>query len=108
SQHDGQVFFAYSLLITTGIVTVVWIVTTFLTKPTDESTLIAFYRRTRPSLAGWEPIAKLAPEVRPSGGAGVRLVEWILGCALIYFSLFGVGAVIFGNYTRGIIFIAIA
>jgi Na+/proline symporter len=108
SQHDGQVFFAYSLLITTGIVTVVWIVTTFLTKPTDESTLIAFYRRTRPSLAGWEPIAKLAPEVRPSGGAGVRLVEWILGCALIYFSLFGVGAVIFGNYTRGIIFIAVA
>ena len=108
SQHDGQVFFAYSLLITTAIVTLVWVVVTFVTKPTDEKTLVAFYRRTRPSRSGWEPIARLAPEVEPSGGAGIRLTEWILGCALIYFSLFGVGALVFGYYLRGIVFVTIA
>jgi SSS family transporter len=108
SQHDGQVFFAYSLLITTAVVTIVWVTVTFLTKPTDEKTLVAFYRRTRPSRAGWEPIARLVPEVRPSGGAGIRLTEWILGCALIYFSLFGVGALVFGHYLRGVVFVAIS
>jgi solute:Na+ symporter, SSS family len=108
SQHDGQVFFAYSLLITTAVVTVVWLAVTFLTKPTDEGTLVAFYRRTRPSRAGWEPIARLAPEVKPSGGAGIRLTEWVLGCALIYFALFGVGSLVFGQYLRGIVLVALS
>ncbi|MEP7270101.1 MAG: sodium:solute symporter family protein [Acidobacteriota bacterium] len=108
SPHDAQVFFAYSLLITTAVVTVVWLAVTFLTKPTEESTLIAFYRRTRPSLKGWGPIARLAPDVHPSGGAGVRFAEWILGCALIYFALFGVGAIVFGSYLRGTVLIALA
>jgi len=33
--RDGQVFFAYSLLITTAVVTAVWLVVTWLTPPTD-------------------------------------------------------------------------
>ncbi len=108
SPRDGQVFFAYSLLITTAAVTVVWLAVTFLTKPTDQATLIAFYRRTRPSRRGWTAIALLAPDVKPSGGAGVRVVEWVLGCTMIYFSLFGVGAIVFGQYLRGAVFIAVA
>ena len=108
SQHDAQLFFAYSLLITTAVVTVVWLAVTFLTKPTDNATLVSFYRRTRPSRKGWEPIARLAPDVKVNAGAGVRLAQWALGCAMIYFSLFGVGAIVFGQYLRGVIFIVIA
>ena len=108
NQHDAQLFFAYSLLITTAVVTLVWLAVTFFTKPTDDATLVAFYRRTRPSLKGWEPIARLAPDVKANDGAGVRLVQWVLGCAMIYFSLFGVGAIIFGQYLRGVIFIVIS
>lgn len=106
--HDGQVFFAYSLMITTAIVTVVWLVVTFLTKPTEEATLISFYRRTRPTETGWKPIARLAPEVKTTEGNGVRLVQWLLGCAFIYFSLFGVGRIVFGQYLQGVIFLIIA
>ena len=103
SQHDRQVFFAYSLLITTAIVTVVWLAVTYLTKPVDEETLVDFYCRARPGRAGWGPIARLAPEVRPTEGGGVRLIQWALGCAFIYFSLFGVGSLVFGQYLRGIL-----
>ncbi|HXG65663.1 MAG TPA: hypothetical protein VNO70_11190, partial [Blastocatellia bacterium] len=92
-----------SLLITTAIVTVVWLAVTYLTKPVDEETLVDFYCRTRPGRAGWGPIARLAPEVRPTEGGGVRLIQWALGCAFIYFSLFGVGSLVFGQYLRGIL-----
>jgi solute:Na+ symporter, SSS family len=106
--RDGQIFFAYSLVITTAIVTVIWLAVTYLTKPTEEATLLAFYRRTRPTATGWQPIARLAPEVKPTEGNGVRLVQWVLGCAFIYFSLFGVGRIVFGQYLQGVIFLAIA
>ncbi|MBX3280066.1 MAG: Na+:solute symporter [Acidobacteria bacterium] len=108
SQHDAQVFFAYSLLITTAVVTAVWLAVTYMTSPTNEQTLVAFYRRTRPGSAGWGPIARLAPEVGPGEGAGVRLAQWAMGCALIYFSLFGVGSVIFGQWGRGALFLAVS
>jgi solute:Na+ symporter, SSS family len=106
--HDAQVFFAYSLVITTAIVTVIWLLVTFITKPTENATLLAFYRRTRPSAAGWQPIASQAPEIQSTGSNGVRLRQWLLGCALIYFSLFGVGRIIFGQYLQGVIFLVIA
>jgi SSS family solute:Na+ symporter len=108
SPHDAQVFFAYSLLITTALVTVVWLTVTSLTPPTDEATLVAFYRRTRPSRAGWAAIAKHAPEVEPDRGAGVKLAQWALGCALVYLSLFGVGSLVFGNYWRGAVLLALS
>jgi solute:Na+ symporter, SSS family len=108
SSHDKQLFFAYSLLITTAIVTVIWLAVTFLTKPTDNATLVAFYRRTRPTPNGWQPIAKQVPEVKATEGNSVRLRQWLLGCGFIYFSLFGVGRVVFGQYLQGAIFLLIA
>ena len=48
------------MLITVAITTVVWLATTYLTKPESTETLLRFYRKTHPSLAGWRPIAKLA------------------------------------------------
>lgn len=108
SQHDGQVFFAWSLLITTAVVTAVWLAVTFMTAPTDETTLVAFYRRTRPGSAGWGPIARLAPEVKSGTNAGVQLWQWVMGCALVYFSLFGVGSIVFGQWARGLMFLAVS
>ncbi len=46
------------MIITVAITTVVWLAATFLTKPEPEGTLAAFYARTRPSVAGWGPIAR--------------------------------------------------
>jgi hypothetical protein len=90
------VFFAYSLLITTAVVTGVWLLVTSLTPPTDTATLVAFYRRTRPGLAGWRPIAALAPDAVPDARPGVALWQWALGVAAVYFTLFGVGQILFG------------
>jgi len=88
---DKPVDFAYVMIVTVGITTVVWLSTTFLTKPEPDDVLVAFYRRTHPSFFGWQPIARLAPDVNPSRDGLSNLLDWISGCVLIYGVLFGVG-----------------
>jgi Na+/proline symporter len=106
SSRDAQVFFAYSILITTAVVTIVWLTVTFLTRPTDEATLVAFYRHTRPSRSGWGRIAALAPDVQPDAAGWVALRQWALGCVMVYLSLFGVGELLLGSAARGAMFMA--
>jgi SSS family solute:Na+ symporter len=103
---DKPVDFAWIMIITVTITTIVWLAVTFLTKPESKETLIAFYRRTHPSEAGWRPIAKLAPDVRPSGGGLSNLIDWICGCALIYGVLFGTGKLLLKDFTSGSILLA--
>jgi len=88
---DDQREFAWIMIITVSITTVVWLAVTFATPPEPRETLVAFYRRTRPSLSGWREIAKQAPEVQPSRDGLANLKDWIAGCILIYGVLFGTG-----------------
>ena len=97
---------AMIMLITVGITTVVWLAVTFLTQPETDATLIAFYRRTAPSLSGWRRIAALAPEVRPRRDGMANLLDWICGCIMIYGVLFGVGKLLLGEPGLGIALIA--
>src|SRR6266478_6661960 len=103
---DKPVDFAWIMIITVTVTTIVWLATTFLTKPESQETLIAFYRRTHPSEAGWRPIAKLAPDVRASADGLSNLVDWICGCALIYGILFGSGKLLLKDYTTGSLLLA--
>jgi len=99
--------FAWIIIITVSITTVVWLAVTFLTRPESPATLTAFYRRTRPSLAGWRPIAALAPDVQPARDGWRNFLDWICGAALIYCWLFGIGKVILGETGLGALLIVI-
>jgi Na+/proline symporter len=99
---DKPVDFAHIMLITVGITTVAWLATTFLTKPEPQDLLVSFYRRTRPSLSGWRPIARLAPDVKPNQDGLSNLLDWISGCVLIYGVLFGVGKLLLGETGLGL------
>ena len=98
--------FAWIMIVTVSITTVVWLVVTFLTEPESKDTLVAFYRRTHPSAAGWRPIAALAPEVHPSTGGLFNLLDWICGCVLIYGILFGTGKLILEDFVSGSLLMA--
>ena len=52
--------FAYLMLITVGITTVVWLLVTMLTPAEPQEKLVEFYRRVRPAGPGWSPIAAVA------------------------------------------------
>jgi len=99
---DNPAGFAWVMIITVGITTIVWLATTFLTPPEPQDVLIAFYHRTRPSAAGWGPIARLKPDVRPSRDGLSNLLDWIAGCVLIYGVLFGVGKLLLHETTIGL------
>ena len=93
--------FAYTVLITTGITTVVWLTVTFMTKPEPDAILISFYKKVRPSAAFWKPIAAKVPEIIPVKDGMYNLMDWFAGCVMIYSSLFGIGKIIFGEYILG-------
>src|SRR5262249_19157596 len=93
--------FAYLMLVTVGITTVAWLAVTFLTSPEPHETLIRFYRRVQPEGPGWTDIAAQvdSDEIRETTGLATQFVNWGLGCVLIYASLFGIGRVIFQEWT---------
>ena len=99
--------FAWIMIITVAITTVVWLATTFLTKPESRETLTAFYRRTRPSRTGWAPIAALAPEVKVATSGLSNLLDWIAGCVLIYGVLFGVGKLLLHETGTGLVLLGL-
>ena len=99
---DDPVTFAKTSLITAGITTVAWIVATFLTPPESEAKLLAFYRRVRPTVHGWKKIAALAPEIPQVRDMKNNAFDWVMGCVLVYATLFGLGNIIFGDWLPGL------
>ena len=96
------------LLVGVALTTAAWIVVTFLTRPTDESKLRSFYKKTRPGGPGWtavidraaaagEPIATGESEWDVPAG----LLAMLTGCFAVYSALFAVGHWIYGNYLLG-------
>src|SRR5437867_1154627 len=104
--NDKPIDFAHIMLITVAVTTVVWLAVTFLTKPEPQEKLVAFYRRTRPSRAGWAPIAALAPDVKVAGGGLSNLLDWIAGLVLVYGVLFGVGKLLLHETLPGLVLLA--
>lgn len=102
--------FAYLMLVTVGITTVVWIAVTMFTQPEPKEKLIAFYRRVRPEGPGWNGIAAEASlsSEHAQGQLSLHFANWILGCALIYGSLFGIGKLIFKEWAAGLLFLLVA
>ena len=105
---DLPLDFARIVLVTVAVTTVVWLVVTFATRPETDATLVAFYRRTRPSRVGWGPVAARAPDVRPSADGLANLLDWIAGCVLVYGALFGVGKLLLHDPLPGILMLGLS
>ncbi|MGD0694471.1 MAG: sodium:solute symporter family protein [Terriglobia bacterium] len=100
--------FAKNLVLTVALTTAVWLVATFVTKPEPEPKLLSFYRRVRPGVAGWKHIALLAPEIAPTRDGWYNLMDWALGCLMVYMTLFGIGKLLLGSPSTGVLFLATA
>ncbi len=105
---DLPLDFARIVLVTVAVTTVVWLVVTFATPPETDATLVAFYRRTRPSRLGWGPVAARAPDVRPSADGLANLLDWVAGCVLVYGALFGVGKLLLHDPLPGILMLGLS
>jgi chitinase len=101
--YQTQQQFAYVMLSTVVITTIAWLVVTFLTRPEPREKLVAFYERVRPAGPGWTTIRRLvgAGQAAPTESLLQQFVNWVLGCVLIYCSLFGIGYIIFKEWAWG-------
>jgi len=81
-----------------------------MTKAEPKEKLIAFYKRVRPEGPGWNGIAREAglSAEHAQGRLSLQFVNWILGCALIYGSLFGIGKLIFKEWAAGSVYLLVA
>lgn len=99
---NDSVVFAKTAMITAFTTTIVWIVVTLLTPAEPQELLLQFYRRVRPTVHGWRHIAALAPEILPVRDLGANTFDWIMGCALIYCSMFGIGELVLQEWLPGL------
>ncbi len=81
----------------------VTLIITYLTPPTDNSTLIKFYQKIKP-IGFW---GQFSPTTS-SNSLGYLILSWLLGVIGIYAGLFGIGYLILLQYGYGIVSFIIA
>lgn len=92
-----------ALLITVAATTLVWIVVTYLTQPTDRQTLVSFYALVRPAGPGWNAIRAESGVGASPDSLPMALLAWVLSCTFVYAALFGAGSVLYGRTTQAVV-----
>ena len=101
--------YAFTMLTTVGVTTVVWLAVTLLTAAESEATLDRFYRQVRPGGPGWRRVAlRLGYGDDGIPGGALSWMNWVAGLATVYASVFAVGAVVTGSPRRGLLYAAVA
>ncbi len=95
------------------ITTVVWVLSTFFTRPTNDITLRRFYSLIGPGGRGWDAVLDKAkregfPLKQAESKLGVELLCVVIGITTVYSALFAVGSWIYSNSQNGLIFTAIS
>lgn len=95
------------LLLTVLGTTLAWVVTAFVTAPTDRAVLESFYRLIRPAGPGWRAV-RAATGLGPSGDSLPQaFLAWTLGCLAVYGALFGTGSALYGHRGTALFWLAV-
>lgn len=100
--------FPINLYTVVGFTTPLWLLATFLTKPTSDDVIDNFFRKVRPGGPGWKHVASRNPDVVQDTGFSALIVDWVAGVVLIYTTLFGLGHLLFGSTLSGILNLLVA
>jgi solute:Na+ symporter, SSS family len=104
----SMIEFPISLYYIVPVTTFVWLVVTYLTKPTEEKTLIEFYTKIHPGGILWKKFSLKLPDVQGDKGFFRMFMNWFFGVVLVYSILFRTGSLIFGDIVSTLIYSAAA
>ena len=93
-------------LVTAVVLTsIAWITVTFMTKPSDDKTLLAFYKLIKPGGPGWKKVIEQArrdnvpiEDEEQGWDVPMGILCMVFGCFAVYSALFSTGYWIYGNY----------
>ncbi len=97
---------APKLILTVIITTACWLLAAYFGPQTDRQTLIEFYKKVHPAGPGWETIrteAGVSKEEAAAHGDNIpaALLGWVMGCTVIWSSLFTLGNFLYGRTEYG-------
>jgi len=98
------------LLIGIALTTIGWVIVTFMTRPTDEATLVSFYQKIKPGGPGWDPVIAALPAGTTATGNGnlaFGILAMLVGAMAIYSVLFATGFYLYGNLTGTMVSLAL-
>jgi hypothetical protein len=96
-----------SLLGTVAVTTVVWIAAAYLGPQTDATVLESFYRLVRPAGPGWARVRAATGLPASTDSIPQAMLGWVAGILMVYGALFGVGAMLAGNTTLALTWLAV-
>lgn len=107
--YDGPWVEWQKLLAGVTITTVAWVITVFVTAPTDNNVLVRFYNVTRPGGAGWAAVRGMdgIESTEEKGSLAYGILAMFLGVCLVYAALFGTGFFLYGQMTYALLATAI-
>jgi solute:Na+ symporter, SSS family len=97
-----------TIVLTAVLTTIIWIIATYLTTPTDETTLINFYKKIKPAGSGWNAVKEKAAakgiQLEDSQEQlPMQLLAFVIGTITVYSALFATGNLIYGNISHALI-----
>jgi Na+/proline symporter len=92
-------------LIVVSFCTISWIIVCAFTKPTSEEHLKKFCAKVKPFPTFWGPIYHKYPDLDWNPNFALSCFHWLLGAVAVYCICFGVGSLMFLNFTAGALLI---
>ncbi len=96
----------HKLIIIVPFAIIAWVSVTFMTRPEPSDQLKMFYERVQPG-GWWAPITKDFEHTVQPVSKGI-IVQWIAGIMMIYGFTFGIGNLIFNNFSNAVLLIGCA
>ena len=96
----------HKLMIIVPIAIITWVTVTFFTKPEPMTKLDSFYKRVQPG-GWWGPVTSSFDHTLQPVTKGIFIL-WLAGVMMIYGFTFGIGNLIFQNYSSSVILFGFA
>ena len=95
------------IVLGTILTTAVWVISTFLTPPTDDAVLFKFYEKIGPGGPGWKSVIKRAADqgihlTESKSNIGLELLCVVIAITTVYCTLFATGSWLYGLVGQGI------
>ena len=105
THHDW--LYSQKMMTIVAVSTAIWVVVTYLTKPTDKELLKTFVLKVRPSSFGWKAIYRELG-IKPTFRLRVALSNWMIGLVFLFCLNFGIGNIFMLNTNTAILQLIVA